>query len=303
MSTIAFTSVDSVSSVIDTLDAIFPHTKIENLCDSTGKELPIRGVFFASDEDAKKFGADSRLVVLHSKGEGYYFQSREDAIDQAITAFKAVRSMGGDDIEMRANFHKGYYVSFAQKIEHRNRRFMFENDVLIPSYNFRFSYDSTSNGDGGAKRIVCSNLITTRKIAGFHFSVRHTKNMGEKMIAIENGIAKIAQNWEAFMEYCEAMAKTSFDLVKFYAEIYGDKPDSKRGVTVWQNRLEAIEKRLRGESSKLGISPTNGWLIFNAIQGYLSHDATRKEGEFLVRSDLANSSPELAKAESLILGA
>jgi hypothetical protein len=127
--------------------------------------------------------------------------------------------------------------------------------------------------------------------------------MGEKMLAIEKGIAEIANNWEAFMEYCESMAKKSVDLVKFYAEIYGDKPDSKRGVTVWQNRLDAIESRLNRESSKLGISPTNGWLVFNAIQGYLSHDATRKEGEFLVRSDLANNSPELLKAESLILGA
>lgn len=303
MSTIAFTSVDSVSSVIDNLDAIFPHTKIENLCDSNGKELPIRGVFFASEEDAKKFGADSRLVVLHSKGEGYYFQSREDAIDQAITAFKAVRAMGGDDIEMRANFHKGYYVSFAQRIENSRRKFMFENDVIFPAYNFRFSYDSTSSGDGGGKRFICSNLVTTKTVAGFHFSVRHTKNMGEKMITIENGIAKIAQNWDTFLDYCESMGKKSVDLFKFYSEIYGDKPDSKRGVTVWQNRFEAIESRLNRESHKLGISPSNGWLVFNAIQGYLSHDATRKEGEFLVRSDLANGSPELAKAESLILGA
>ena len=161
--------VNTIGDVIDNLDNLFPHTTIENLHDSHGNELPIRGVFY----DKKTFSGspENRLVVLHSKGEDYYFQSREDAIDQAITAWKAIRNMGGDDIQMQATFNKGYFVSFEQKVEFSKRKFIFENDIFVPSYNFNFSYDSTSSGNGGAKRIICKNLITTRKVAGFHLYV------------------------------------------------------------------------------------------------------------------------------------
>lgn len=295
--------VSSVSAVIDALDACFPVTTIENLHDKNGNELPIRGVFFKDDSEAAKFGAQERLVVLHSKGEKYYFQSREDAIDQAITAWKAVRSMGSDDIQMNASFNKGYNVSFTQRMSISERKFAFKNDVCFPNFKFSMPYDSASRGDGGLNRIVCSNLLTTRKVAGFHFAVRHTKNMGEKLSQIEAGIATIVKNWDAFIDYCNSLAKSSINLVEFYNAIYGSKPEPGRGLTVWQNRLDAIRSRLNREAEKLEISPTNGWMVYNALQGYLQNDTTRKADDIITLANLANNSPELLEAESLILGA
>lgn len=296
-------AVDSAALVIDTLYANFPQTTIENLCDQNGKELPLKGVFFKDDAEARKFHSPSRLVVLHSKGENYFFQTIEDAIDQAVTAYRAIRAMGGEKIEMRFSFDKGYYVNFSTKLDTQARKLAFANDTIIPSYGFCFPYDSVSSGEGLGNRIICSNLITTKTVANFSFAVRHTKNMGEKMIDIENGIAAIAQNWSKFIDYCDTMGRKKIDPRAFYASLYGSKPESGRGLTVWQKRYEKIDQRLQSEAYKLGISPDNGWMVFNSIQGYLQHDTTRKNEDFLVRAQQANGSPILAKAESLILGA
>lgn len=295
--------VNTVANVIDNLDQIFPQTTIESLFDAKGDRLPIKGVFFRDLLEAKKFGYSDRLVVYHSKGENYFFQSREDAIDQAVTAFQAVKAMGGDCIEMRASFNKGYSVSFTQKIEMKNRRFMFENDILFPTYNFNFSYDSVSRGGGGVERIICSNLLTTSRIAGFSFCFRHTKNAGERVLTIEAGIAEIVKNWGEFLNYCEEMGRKNVNLLEVYSKVWGDKPEAGRKLTTWGDRLAEIRLRLNREANALGINPTNGWLIFNAIQGYLQNDTTRKIDDILVRADQANNSKELLKAESLILGA
>lgn len=296
--------VNSVADVMDVLEVKFPHTTIDNLYDSQGNKLPIKGVFYRDQEEARLFGSNDRLVVYHSKGEDYYFQSREDAIDQAIMAFQSVKAMGGDAIEMVATFNKGYSVSFTQKIERKDRKFMFENDIIFPTYNFNFSYDSVSRGGGGCDRFCCSNLITTTRVAGFSFSFRHTKNAGERMIAIQAGIADIANNWGAFLQHCEMMGKKSVNLLDVYSRVWGDKPGKEgRKLTVWNDRLGDMQTRLNRESSLLGLSPANGWLVFNAVQGYLQHDTTRKVDNVLVRADQANNSKELLQVESLILGA
>lgn len=295
--------VNNVSEVIDTLYNGFPKTVIENLLDRNGSELPIKGVFFQNSEEAKRFHSESRLVVLHSKSENYFFQSLEDVVDQAITAYKAIRAMGAEEVSMRYSFHQGYHVSFSTELTREKRKIIFENDLTYPSYMLSFPYYSTTKGQGLVNRIICSNLFTTEKIAGFSFSVRHTKNMGEKMIDIEKGIGRIAQNWDSFVDQCNRMATKVIDPRTFYASLYGEKPSEGRALTTWEKRFNAIDDRLSSESFKLGIPRTNGWMLFNALQGYLQHDTTRKVDDYLVRSLSASSSPILKDAESLLLGA
>ena len=291
-------TVNSVADVCDALDAGFPQTRIENLCDQNGRELPIRGVFFADDRP-------NRLVVLHSKSESYYFQSREDAIDQSIIAYKAVKAMGADTVRMSFSFNKGYNVAFTvtKDWDTATRKFMFANDIMFPEYRFSMSYTSTHRGNGGSHRIICSNLLTTAMVAGLNFSIRHTKNMGEKLNDINEGVAAIANNYPKFLEYCEAMGKRVVNPVDFYTALYGSKPvEAGRGQTVWTKRYDAIKDRLDSESSKLGIDRNNAWLVFNAVQGYLQNDTTRKVDDYISRGLDTAANPILAKAEHLALG-
>ena len=80
-------------------------------------------------------------------------------------------------------------------------------------------------------------------------------------------------------------------------------------MTEHTNRTEAIFKRLQREVTLRGETMSSdfnvsGWLAFNAVQGYIQHDTTRKgrnkvsDGSNLI---LSLSDTKVAHAEQLAL--
>jgi len=101
-------------------------------------------------------------------------------------------------------------------------------------------------------------------------------------------------------------------LSDFLKEVYGEPDqDSKRAVTVHQNRTEAIFRRLMGERARSGRPAlsvgqkvmVSAWEAFNAVQGYVQHDATRKGGfnNAMDRVILAQGDAAVHRAELLAL--
>ena len=69
---------------------------------------------------------------------------------------------------------------------------------------------------------------------------------------------------------------------EFLDQVYGQPDeDSKRSKTIHENRTKAIFRRMsrerfitgRGQHHGFGVS---AWEAYNAIQGYVQHDASRK---------------------------
>ncbi len=107
-------------------------------------------------------------------------------------------------------------------------------------------------------------------------------------------------------------------MVEFLDQIYGRPTDEQlnlaatgqavRAVTMHKNRTEAIWKRLNSERVRTG-RPTmtndtvSAWEAFNAIQGYVQHDARAKKGfksEF-ARIIRAANDPAVRQAEQMVL--
>ena len=100
-------------------------------------------------------------------------------------------------------------------------------------------------------------------------------------------------------------------MIDFRNEIY-PQPEtdaSKRGVTVHKDRTEAIFKRLQSErfrSNRPAMGSdyaVSAWEAFNAVQGYVQHDAQSKKG---FKSDFdrilrASRDANVRKAESLVM--
>jgi hypothetical protein len=102
-------------------------------------------------------------------------------------------------------------------------------------------------------------------------------------------------------------------MADFLNSIY-PQPDaeaSKRGVTVHRERTEAIFRRLQNErfrTGRMAMTPADdftvsAWEAFNAVQGYVQHDAQSKTG---FKSDFdrilrASRDANVRKAESLVL--
>ena len=82
----------------------------------------------------------------------------------------------------------------------------------------------------------------------------------------------------------------------------------KRAVTVHRDRTEAIFKRLQSERFRTGRDRMTGtfevsaWEAFNAVQGYVQHDATRKGSPSdFARIIQASNDAAVKKAETLAL--
>jgi hypothetical protein len=99
-------------------------------------------------------------------------------------------------------------------------------------------------------------------------------------------------------------------LTDFLKGVYGEPDsDSKRAVTVHKNRTEAIVRRLLGEQVRSGRSQMGGdfkvsaWEAFNAVQGYVQHETSRKNGfkGEMDRLILANQDAAVHRAEALAL--
>ena len=98
-------------------------------------------------------------------------------------------------------------------------------------------------------------------------------------------------------------------MVDFLDQIYGQPAeDSKRGKTVHKNRTEEIFRRLSRERFSTGRPSmdtsykVSAWEAYNAVQGYVQHDASRNgsPSEF-ARIVGASKAPAVKKAETLAL--
>jgi hypothetical protein len=105
------------------------------------------------------------------------------------------------------------------------------------------------------------------------------------------------------------MADRKVRLAEFLDGIYGTPQQgaSERSITMHRNRTEQIVRRIMQERTALGersddIAMVSAWEAFNAIQGFVQHDARRKgrPGDF-DRAIMAMSDPKVLQAQHLAL--
>jgi hypothetical protein len=123
----------------------------------------------------------------------------------------------------------------------------------------------------------------------------------------------LKESWAGLTDVIQNLQSVDVQMADFLESIYStpDADASKRGVTVHRERTEAIFRRLQAERFRTGrqaMSPSDdftvsAWEAFNAVQGYVQHDAQSKKG---FKSDFdrilrASRDANVRKAESLVL--
>jgi hypothetical protein len=127
----------------------------------------------------------------------------------------------------------------------------------------------------------------------------------------------LKQGWENIAATALRLQDREVRMVDFLDQIYG-RPTTEqlalaatgqavRAVTVHQHRTEAIWNRLNSERERTGrpklADKVSAWEAYNAIQGFVQHDAQAKEGfksEF-ARILRASNDAFVRKAEELVL--
>ena len=222
------------------------------------------------------------------------------------------------EIEVKTHWREGHYVSVAPTRAERKSIYG-TADNIFPRIIIRAGYDGQAfTGTMGYYRDACNNLAMMRRVSGTCVKIRHSSGLRAAMDDLIQTFSQLSAGWEHLVEVAAELESREVRMIEFLDQIYGRPSDEQlalaqtgqrvRAVTSHQNRTEAIWKRLNRERVRTGRPTMQGdtvsaWEAFNAIQGYVQHDAQAKsgfKGEFDRILRAANDTA-VNKAERLVL--
>lgn len=289
MSVVSDSVVDTVKSKFDFTVDKFP------LSGPDGLKTPLYGLF----------RSDTMDYVGKPCSKHYVAHQSDDVLALVESAGEAFEGVG----DVQCHFRDGHYVSIAPSRDQR-RAIYGTSDNIFPRFIVNAGYDGRAfSAIMGFYRDACSNLAMMRQIEGTSVSIRHGSGLREKMDDLIQTFSVLRESWATLGDVIAELQTREVRMAEFLDQIY-EQPaeDSKRGKTVHKNRTEAIFRRLSRERFTTGRGTmdsqfnVSAWEAYNAVQGYVKHDATRKGSQSdFARIIQASNDSAVKKAESLAL--
>lgn len=234
--------------------------------------------------------------------------------DDVVALVEAASTAFGGTAALRCGFSDGHFVVAEPTREHRLRVFddgRGGGDDIWPRLVISAPYGGAGcfQASVGFYRDACRNLAIMRRVSGVSVRIRHTASLRLKMDELIESFAGLRNGWASLSETVQRMESRRVNMVEFLRTMYGEPDrDTGRSATIHRNRTEAIFRRLTTERMRTGRPDmgtdweVSAWEAFNAIQGYVQHDATRRgnPGD-LDRIILAASDNAVLRAEELAL--
>jgi hypothetical protein len=231
---------------------------------------PFYGLFKSDDGAAVGYGSVSDRYEPHTTDDVLAL------VEAAGHAFDGVA-------DVKCHFDHGHYVSIQPSKEQRLAVYGTADNVFP-----RIVIDAGYGGQAfraslGLYRDLCRNMMILRQAEGTTVSIRHTSSLRLQMDELVTTFASLEQTWGNLQTVVQQMANREVRMVEFLNAVYGEpKSDEGRSVTIHRNRTEAIFRRLQSERVRTGRGTmgndfvVTGWDAFNAVQGFVQHDATRR---------------------------
>ena len=264
MSTVIDSAVlDSVSSKFDFTVDKFPLSGPDSL------KTPLYGLF----------RSDNSEFVGKPCSKHYVAHQSDDVMALVESAGEAFEGVG----DVQCHFRDGHYVSITPSKSER-RSIYGSADNIFPRFIVNAGYDGRAfTAIMGFYRDACSNLAMMRQVEGTSVSIRHGSGLREKMDDLIQTFSVLKESWATLSDVITELQSRELKMPEFLDQVYGQPDeDSKRSKTIHKNRTQAIFRRLSRERFTTGRSTLGGdftvsaWEAYNAIQGYVQHDASRK---------------------------
>lgn len=253
------------------------------------------------------FRSDNGEFVGDTVTKRYVPHLTEDVV-AVVEATQSVFS----DCSAECSFRDGHYVSLAPS--KGDCKTIFDNggslDTIFPRLTVRAGYDGKAFSMWlGWFRHLCKNLSMMRTVKETCVRIRHTSNLRMHMDELVDQLSGLKENWQNLGDLVDQMESAPVRLAAFLDSVYGTPTDG-RGLNA-KNRTEKIFRRVLKERQQTKrpeldeLYTVSAWEAYNAVQGYVQHDAFRKNsiGNF-DRVILANfTDPAVLKAEKLAMEA
>ena len=224
------------------------------------------------------FRSDNSEVVGNAVTQRYLPHQTDDVlalVEAASTAFDGIA-------DVRTYFNNGHYLAIQPSKEQRKTVFGTEDNVF-PRIIIDAGYDGKAfKACMGLWRDLCRNMAIMRMVSGANVSIRHTSGLRPKMDDLIATFGRLRNGWTAVEAADDHLEGRRVNMVEFLRQVYGEpSSDTGRGATMHRNRTEAIFNRLYSERVRSGRPQLSGdfvvsaWEAYNAVQGYVQHEATR----------------------------
>jgi len=247
------------------------------------------------------FRSDSGYIEGIKSISGRYVPHTTDDVCALVEA--ASEAFDGE-IECKTHFSKGHYVSVNPTKADRVSIFG-TADNIFPRIIIRGGFDGKGfKATMGYYRDTCKNLAMLRKVSGCTETIRHTSGLRSRMDLLIAKFEELKNGWENLVDIAHQMQSREVNLADFVNETFADRRPSVeevalfdtgklvRGVTTWTKMTKDIMNRViderkateRDDFKKGEDKIVSAWEAFNAVQGYVQHDAQSKTG---FKSDFA----------------
>ena len=253
------------------------------------------------------FRSDTSECVGKAVSQRYEVYQTDDVL--AIT--EAASKVFGEGMTVKTHFRDGHFVSIAPPDSYR-RQIFGTSDNVFPRCVVRAGYDGRAFKTSlGFFRDLCSNLhIPSATDIAHSVNIRHSSKLRTFMKELIADFQLLGDSWESMTKQIKFMQNRDVQIVNFLNQVY-DSPEegNKRAETIHKNRTESILRRLINERQKSGrgqideSGTVSAWEAFNAVQGFVQHDASRKQNfrNEMDRILLASRDAHVQRAERLAL--
>ena len=225
---------------------------------------------------------DSKVVGNGSVTDRYVPHTTDDVctlVDAAGEAFDG-------NIDVKCHFRNGHYVDIKPTKADRLKVYG-ERDNVWPRVILQAGYDGKAfRATMAYYRDACKNLSMMSQVNGTSVAIRHTSGLRGHMDSLIQTFNTLKDGWKNLTNVITNLQSRDVQLVDFLNAIYPQPAEdaSKRAATVHRERTESIFRRLQRERFDTG-RPTIGtdlkvsaWEAYNAVQGFVQHDAQSKTG-------------------------
>lgn len=215
---------------------------------------------------------------------------------------EATRHVFSGELSVQAYWREGHLITVKPTRESAVQ--ISSGDVIVPMLSLFGGYAGKPiSAKFGWYRAICKNYAIFQTVYSSSATIRHTLAMSDKLDALIEKFGEIKESWNETIQTAQRMRQSQFETREILAKFLGEK-NTQKGETQLENRIQKILERLISEKQKLGLplnSSTDGWLLFNAVQGAMQHNFARKEDNSVFKGLDTWEDANLKKLEELIL--
>lgn len=263
-----------------------------------GMRTPHYGLF-RSDSSASVGVACSKAYVPHT-------------VDDICALVDAASGAFDGDIDVRCGWGDGHFVTVEPTRSHRVSIFG-TSDNIWPRLIINAGYDGRAfRSSLGYYRDACRNMAEIRSAGqSVRSCIRHTHCLTDKLGELRVHFQTLAAKWDGVVETARTMQSTEVQFADFLRHVYPLREDaSDRSRASFERRIEKIILRVSRERQATGrpnihaLDVVTGWEAFNAVQGYVQHDMTRRnQTDDMARALKALDDASVARALDYVLAA